>query len=135
MRGFTSRQPRAVSTTSPGRAHGVPGLFITQGDRVIDSTPPATTRAAWPVCTSWAADSTACRPEAQSRLTVKPGTASGRPGRTPAPGGGGEARDRQRQAGEQHGHAGDVAVVLAGLVRGTEDDLVDRLRRRAGAVQ
>lgn len=54
----------------PGFAHGVPGLAITQGARVIDSTPPATTRSASPARIAWAAEATAVSPEAHSRLTV-----------------------------------------------------------------
>ena len=77
--GFTSRQPSAVSATSPGRAHAAPGLAITHGARVIDSTPPATTTSASPVATSAAADATACNPLAHRRLTVKAGTSCGRP--------------------------------------------------------
>ncbi len=38
-----------------------------------------------------------------------------------------------RQPGEQDGHAGHVAVVLAGLVGGAEDHLVDLLGRDSGA--
>jgi hypothetical protein len=41
-------------------------------------------------------------------------------------------RDRLRQAGQQHGHPGDVAVVLAGLVRRAEDHLVHLVRVDAG---
>ena len=37
----------------------------------------------------------------------------------------GAAGDARRQAGEQHGHARDVAVVLAGAVGVAEDDVVD----------
>ena len=33
--------------------------------------------------------------------------------------------DGVRQAGQQHGHARDVSVVLAGLVRASEIDVVD----------
>jgi len=69
-RGLRKRQPSEVSTTSPGRAHGVPGLAITHGARVIDSTPPATTTSASPLRTAWAAEAIAVRPLAQSRLTV-----------------------------------------------------------------
>lgn len=43
---------------------------MTQGARVIDSTPPATTRSASPERIAWAAEATAVSPEAQSRLTV-----------------------------------------------------------------
>ena len=38
----------------------------------------------------------------------------------------GDAGHRVRQAGEEHGHAGDVPVVLAGLVGAAEDHLVER---------
>ena len=69
-RGLVKRQPSEVSTTSPGRAHGVPGLAITQGARVIDSTPPATISRPRPTRTACAAEATAVRPLAQSRLTV-----------------------------------------------------------------
>ncbi len=44
----------------------------------------------------------------------------------------GDAGDLVGQAGEQHRHACDVAVVLAGLVRGAEDDLVDRAELAGG---
>ena len=37
----------------------------------------------------------------------------------------GDARDLDWEAGEQRGHPRDVAVVLAGLVRGTHVDVVD----------
>ena len=69
-RGLAKRQPSEVSTTSPGLAHGVPGLAITHGARVIDSTPPATTRSASPERTACAAPAIAVSPLAQSRLTV-----------------------------------------------------------------
>lgn len=78
-RGLVNRQPSGVSYVSPGGAHGVPGLAVTQGARVIDSTPPATTRSASPALIVWAADATAVSPEAHSRLTVYPGTVWGRP--------------------------------------------------------
>ena len=69
-RPLTKRQPRAVSCTSPGLAQGVPGLAMTHGARVIDSTPPATTISASPDLMACAALAMAVRPEAQSRLTV-----------------------------------------------------------------
>jgi hypothetical protein len=70
VRGLTNRQPSAVSCTSPGLAHGVPGLAITQGARVIDSTPPATTTSASPARTACAALVMAVSPLAHRRLTV-----------------------------------------------------------------
>ena len=60
--------------------------------------------------TAWQAPTTADRPEAQSRLTVTPATDS-------------------RQPGEQRAHPRDVAVVLAGLVRAAEPDVLDLARR------
>ncbi len=45
----------------------------------------------------------------------------------------GHARDRLRQAREQRRHPRDVAVVLAGLVRGAEVDVFDLARRNSGA--
>ncbi len=71
------------------------------------STPPARTSSASPRRMARAAWPTASSPDAQSRFTVTPGTESG-------------------QAGEEHGHARDVAVVLAGLVGAAEDHLVER---------
>src|SRR5690606_41518899 len=68
--GLVNRQPSEVSETSPGRAHGVPGLAITHGARVIDSTPPATTTSASPARMVLAAVATAVRPLAHSRFTV-----------------------------------------------------------------
>ena len=52
---------------------------MTQGARVIDSTPPATTSLAAPVWISRQALTTACIPEPHSRFTVWPGTSTGNP--------------------------------------------------------
>ena len=90
----------------PGLAHARAGFSVTHGARVIDSTPPATTRSASPAAISARAVATAVRPEAHNRLTVNPGTTV-------------------RQASEERRHPCDVAVVLAGLVGRAEDDLVD----------
>ena len=46
----------------------------------------------------------------------------------------GDRRDLVRQAREQHRHARDVAVVLAGLVGRAEDDLIDA-RDSGGALR
>ena len=62
-----------------GRAHGVPGFCITQGARVIDSTPPAIAKSISPARIARAPAPTASRPEAQRRLRVWPGPDSGRP--------------------------------------------------------
>ncbi len=68
-----------VSNCGPGFANAFSGFACTQGARVIDSTPPATTRSASPARTARAAVITADNPDAQSRFTVIPGTASGSP--------------------------------------------------------
>ena len=78
-RGFGKRQPIEVSNAAPGLPHALSGLACTQGARVIDSTPPATMRSASPARIAWAAIVIAVMPEAQSRLTVTPGTESGSP--------------------------------------------------------
>ena len=68
-----------------------------------------------PTAIAWAAELIAWSPEPHSRLTVRPPTSTGQPG-------------------EQHRHPGDVAVVLARLVRAAEDDVLDERRVDAGAV-
>jgi len=79
IRGLTKRHPSELSTTSPGLAQGRTGLAITQGARVIDSTPPAMTRSASPLRTVAAAVPTADKLLPHRRLTVMPGTESGSP--------------------------------------------------------
>jgi hypothetical protein len=44
------------------------------------------------------------------------------------------AADLDREARQQRRHSGDIAVVLAGLVRAAEDDVLDEHRIEAGAV-
>ena len=57
-----------------------PSAFpITNGARVIDSEPPAMARSISPDLIARAAAATASMPEAQRRLTVAPGTESGKP--------------------------------------------------------
>ena len=46
----------------------------------------------------------------------------------------GQPADLDREAGQQHGHPRDVAVVLAGLVGAAEDDVLDEGRVEAGAI-
>ena len=52
---------------------------MTNGARVIDSTPPAMANSVSPQRIARAASPMALRPEAQSRLTVTPGTRIGQP--------------------------------------------------------
>ena len=88
---------------------------MTNGARVMDSTPPPMNTSPSPTAIAWAAELIACSPEPHSRLTVRPPTSTGRPARS-------------------SGHPGDVAVVLAGLVGAAEDDVLDERRVDAGPV-
>ena len=87
-RGLVKRQPSVVSySVCVAAREGAAGLAITNGARVIDSTPPAMNTSPSPaVIALRRAALTACRPEPHSRLTVSPG-------------------DLDRQAGQQHRHA------------------------------
>ena len=79
---------------------------MTNGARVIDSTPPAMANSISPERIARAASPTALSPEAHSRLTVTPGI-------------------DVRQPGQQQRHARDIAVVLAGLVGAAEEHFVE----------
>ncbi len=68
-----------VSNTSAERWKACSALPMTRGARVIDSEPPATATSISPVLIARDAAAIASMPEAQSRLTVEPGTDSGRP--------------------------------------------------------
>ena len=78
---------------------------MTNGARVMLSTPPARTRSASPDRTALAAIATASRLDPQSRFTVA-------------------ARRRDRQARQQGRHPGDVAVVLTGLIGAADQHVV-----------
>ena len=79
-RGFGKRQPSVVSQTVwLPRGNAESGFAMTRGARLIDSTPPATTMSASPASTAWLAETTAERPDAQSRFSVTPATESGSP--------------------------------------------------------
>ncbi len=101
------RQPMVVSKISAERENASGALPITNGARVIDSTPPAIAKSISPARIARPAAPTASSPEAQRRLSVAPGT-------------------DLRQARQQQRHPRHVAVVLAGLVGAAEIDLVDR---------
>ena len=80
IRALTSRQPSVVDTavTLPaGNARS--GLGSTQGARVMDSTPPASTTSASPDSTLRLAIIAASRLDPHSRLTVVAGTDTGSP--------------------------------------------------------
>ena len=64
-----------VSAVAGSIAHAPPSDPI--GTRLIDSTPPASTRSSQPERTCAAARLTASRPEAQKRLSCTPATVSG----------------------------------------------------------
>ena len=68
-----------VSKDSPGLANAVLGFSMTHGARDIDSTPPATTMSAAPDLIICEAMVIADMPDAHKRLTVMPGTVSGKP--------------------------------------------------------
>ena len=68
-----------VSSILASREKAVAALPITKGARVMLSTPPAITSSASPERIMRAAVPTASRPEPQSRFSVDPGTATGRP--------------------------------------------------------
>ena len=75
-----NRHPSVVSNMwiSP-RGYAAAGLAMTNGARVIDSTPPAMTTSPSPTLIAWAADAAACSPEPHSRFTVCPATSAGSP--------------------------------------------------------
>ena len=62
----------------PSRVEGAMA-FSSTGQRDIDSTPPPTTRSCMPARMPMAASVTACWPEPQKRLSVKPGVVYGQP--------------------------------------------------------
>jgi hypothetical protein len=64
---------------SAWRANALAALPITNGARVMLSTPPATISAASPDLIARAATPTASMPDPHNRLIVEPGTPSGRP--------------------------------------------------------
>src|SRR6476660_7432959 len=77
--GLMKRQPMVVSKISAERENASGALPITNGARVIDSTPPAIAKSISPARIARPAAPTASRPEAQRRLRVWPGTDSGMP--------------------------------------------------------
>ena len=105
MAGLTNRQPMVVSWISVDRENADAALGMTNGARLMLSTPPASTRSASPERTARDAMAIASRLDPQSRFTVPPGAATGR-------------------SGQQRRHPGDVAVVLAGLVGAAEQHVV-----------
>ena len=110
MAGLTRRQPRVVFASSRlaiGKGRSV--LGSTHGARLMDSTPPTSTSSASSVLTWREAAMAASSEEPQRRFMVVPGMRGG-------------------QAREQGGHAGHVAVFLAGAVGVAEDRFVDSFR-------
>ena len=77
--GFTKRQPIVVSSIFALRENALSALAITNGARVMLSTPPAMIRFASPARIARAALPTASRLEPHRRLIVEPGTDGGRP--------------------------------------------------------
>jgi hypothetical protein len=79
MAGLTNRQPMVVSKISALREKALSALPITNGARLMLSTPPAIISWASPDLMARAATPTASRPEPHSRLTVEPEAVVGRP--------------------------------------------------------
>ncbi len=105
--GLMKRQPMVVSKISAERENASGALPITNGARVMDSTPPAMASSISPARIARPAAPTASRPERAEPVER-------------------EAGNRFRQARQQQRHARDVAVVLAGLVGAAEIDFIDR---------
>jgi hypothetical protein len=81
---LTKRHPIVVSWISVDREYGDSAFGITNGARLMLSTPPAMTRSASPARIARAAIATASKPEPHSRFTVPPGTCTGRSASRPA---------------------------------------------------
>ena len=77
--GLTNRQPMVVSWISVARENADVALGMTNGARLMLSTPPASTRSASPERTAREAMAIASRLDPQSRLTVPPGAETGSP--------------------------------------------------------
>ena len=84
VRGFENREPRVLSCTVSWRPKARSDFAITNGARLMLSTPPAMNRSPWPQATARDASTTAASPLAQSRLTVIPATSTGSPASSPA---------------------------------------------------
>jgi hypothetical protein len=76
---FTKRQPMVVSYTALLREKALSALGMTNGARLMLSTPPAIISAVSPDLIARAAVPTASMPEPHRRLIVVPGTATGSP--------------------------------------------------------
>ena len=79
---FTKRHPKLESNICASLPKGFDALEITQGPRVMFSTPPANITSASPNCMTRLALMIADIPEAHKRFTVSPGTVYGRPARS-----------------------------------------------------
>jgi len=76
---LTKRQPMVVSWIALLRLKALSALGITNGARLMLSTPPAIISSASPARMARAAVPTASMPEPHRRLIVPPGTSTGRP--------------------------------------------------------
>ena len=78
--GFGKRHPSTVSAIDGWpRWYATDGLSITNGERLMLSTPPAMKTSPSPAEIAWNAESTVCMPEPHKRFRVCPGTVTGRP--------------------------------------------------------
>ena len=79
MSGLTKRQPIVVSSIFAARENALSALPMTNGARDMLSTPPAIISDVSPLLIARAAIAMASMLEPHSRLTVVPGTSTGRP--------------------------------------------------------
>jgi len=79
INGLTKRQPIVVSYTALLRLKALSALGITNGARLMLSTPPAIINSVSPALMARAAMPTASMPEPHKRFTVVPGTSAGKP--------------------------------------------------------
>ena len=106
---------RRVGHLGGPRSQADSALSRTYGARVIDFDAAADEHVAVADRDGVGRGLIACSPDPHSRLTVWPADLDG-------------------ETGEEQRHPRHVAVVLAGLVRATEDDVLDERRVEAGAL-
>ena len=82
--GLTNRQPMVVSSIFAARENAESALPMTNGARVMLSTPPAIISDVSPLLMARAAMPMASRLDPHSRLIVAPGTSCGKPARSSA---------------------------------------------------
>ena len=105
--GLTKRQPIVVSSIFAVRENALSALPMTNGARVMLSTPPAIDELGFASANRARGEIDGIEPRTAQTVDRRAGHAV-------------------RQAGQQRRHARDVAIVLAGLVGAAEEDVIDR---------